>query len=96
MLQKAMHEAEDRQSHGFPLLCFAVFIAKSNVSVFQFEQISVTDRHPVDIRGEIFEHVIAVSGRFAVDNPAFLPDLLRHFVKQIGLFEGIAELGSED
>ena len=96
MLQEAVHEGKSRQGFHVPLFGFRVLASKGNLVVFDSNNAVVGESHPKDIASKVDDRLLATADRLTVYNPFFLPDCRWRQVEQSGLFESIAEFGSED
>jgi hypothetical protein len=87
MKQKAPDELDRIQRHGFDLVVvFGVAPLKSHPSVFQAEQASVGDRHPMGVAGQVLQYICGTAkGWFGIDHPLDVLQRAQSGVKPDGL-----------
>jgi len=84
------HGTADELSRGH------ILVLKGDVAVREREDAVVADGHTKDIRGEIFEGVLATADWLAIHNPALLPYVFLYQRTQWGLVQLVSELGPEE
>lgn len=97
MLQKAPHELHCRQGHGLPLPSGGILVTKGHLIVFQGNDAVVGHGDPVDITGQVAQHLLRLlEGRAREDDPVLVPDLFGEVLFGQGLSGQLHEDGPED
>ena len=96
MLEEAGEEDQRRQRESFEMACFAVPELETDAAVFEAEEAAVGEGDAVEVRGEVLENRLALTGGAAIDHPIVFPDAGGSQRKEVGLFQGVTELGAED
>jgi hypothetical protein len=96
VLEETANKLLGREGREFDLLGGRILEGESNLTILQRENAVVRDGDAKDVRSEIFEGSFSRSDRLTMNDPVFLPDLLIKEVVEIGLFEQIPELATEE
>lgn len=97
VLEKAAQEFQRRKTHCFPLSGVGILVTEPHLVVFQGNDAVVGDGDPVDIAGEVGEHLFRLfEGRPGEDDPVLFPDLSGKGCRGKGLSCALHEDGPED
>jgi len=96
VLKKTTQKLFSGQGTGFALGRGRVLVLKRDVAIFQRENAVVADGNAKDIRRKIAEGVLATADGLTVYDPVNLPYGLIDKREEVGLFQLVSELGSEE
>lgn len=74
VLEKLLEKRQRREGFGTSLVGLPVGIAKGDLIVVHAQQPIITQRHPENVRRQIFQGRFTASNRATIDDPWALPD----------------------
>ena len=95
MLQKTTDELLGGHSAIPGLSCVGGRVAKSDLTILQLQDATVTDSHPKDVGSQILQSCHPIAHGLAMNNPVLSPGFARHQGKQVCLYQSITKLGSK-
>jgi hypothetical protein len=96
MLEEAGEKNGRWQGGDLLLAGLAVTELEADLAVVETEEAAVGEGEAVDVRSEVLENGKAVTGRAAIDYPILFPDVAGSEGEEVGLFQGVTELGAEE
>lgn len=96
VLEKTTDKLFGRDGREFELISRRILVRESNLAILKGEDAVVRDGNAKDVGSKIFESCFSGAYGLAVNDPIFEPDLLVGQVEEVGLFELITELGTEE
>ena len=80
MLEEAANELLGGEGAVLELVSGGIFVRERDLASLQLAEAVVTEGHAKDVRGEIFEGLLAGADRFGMDDPLLFPEIGRAHV----------------
>jgi hypothetical protein len=96
MLQETANELHGGEGANPGLAGAGFSVTEGDLPMGQFKDTLLTDSHSEDVRSQILQGSHAIANRLTVNDPLLLPGFWRYQGKQLGLFQGITELGLKE